>query len=132
MKNRLNVIPAFLGSMLSYPTSWLHLEDEEFVDRMQTLTTNQITSNSNNNHNHNHNHNHKRHNDLSRGSVRHKGWPTSTLLRLATKAMESLATHSSSPTYHQGNRLEDSTKSQRAIQTSRCSTTVDWELSGDR
>jgi hypothetical protein len=126
MKNRSNVIPAFLGSMLSYPTSWLHLEDEEFVDRMQTLTTNQITSNSNNNHNH------KRHEDLSRGSVRHKGWPTSTLLRLATKAMETLATHSSSPTYHQGNRLEGSTKSQRAIQTSRCSTIVDWELSGDR
>jgi hypothetical protein len=107
MKNRSNIIPALLESMLSYPNSWLHLEDEKFVDRMQTLKTNQIISNSNNKHNH------KRYEDLSRGSVRHKGWPTSMLLRLTTKAMESLATHSSSPTYHQGNKLEGSTKSQK-------------------
>jgi hypothetical protein len=95
--------------MLSYPTSRLHLEDEEFVDRMQTLRSIQITSNSNNNH--------KRHEDLSRGSVRHKGCPTSMLLRLATEAMESLATRSSSPTYHQGSGLEGSPSSQSVIQT---------------
>jgi hypothetical protein len=62
-----------------------------------------MTSNSKNNSNH------KRHDDLSHGSVHHKGWPTSTLLRLATKAMESLATRSSSPTYRQGSGLEGST-----------------------
>jgi predicted ribonuclease toxin of YeeF-YezG toxin-antitoxin module len=94
---------SLLGRVLSYPTSCLHLEDVEFVDRVQTLKSIQIISNSNNNHNH------KRHEDLSRGSVRHKGWPTSTLLRLATKAIESLATRSSSPTYRQGSGLEGST-----------------------
>ena len=105
MKNRSNVIPAFLGSMLSYPNSRLHLEDEEFVDRVQTLKIIQIISNSNNNSNH------SEHKDLSHGSTRHKGLSTSTLLRLATKAMESLSTRSSSPTYHQGNGLEGSTNS---------------------
>jgi hypothetical protein len=93
---------SLLGRVLSYPTSCLHLEYVEFVDRVQTLKSIQIISNSNNNHNH------KRHEDLSRGSVRHKGWPTFTL-RLATKAIESLATRSSSPTYRQGSGLEGST-----------------------
>jgi hypothetical protein len=88
---------------LSYPTNCLHLEDVEFIDLVQTLKSIQTTSNSNNNHNH------KSHEDLSRGSVRHKGWPMSMLLRLATKAMESLVTHSSSPTYYQGSGLEGST-----------------------
>ena len=39
-ENRSNVIPVFLGSLLSYPISWLHQEDGELVDRMQTLKIN--------------------------------------------------------------------------------------------
>ena len=40
MKNKLNVIPVFLENLLSYPKGWLHLEDEELVDQVQTLKIN--------------------------------------------------------------------------------------------
>ena len=93
---------------------------------MKPLKSIQNTSNSNNNSNH------RGHEDLSHGSTRHKGLSTSMLLRLATRAMESLSTRSSSPTYHQGNGLEGSTKSKGVIQMSRCLATKDLELIGVR